>query len=206
MKQPAIFISYSHRDTDFVSKFAQDLRSQVGSIWIDSENIVPGQYWDDEIEKGISEANVVLAMLSANTLSSPNCKDEYDAASRWTKPVIPVLIEEFDTNKLLWVRIGRKQWVDLSKDYYSGLQLLLKAIAFHSKSKLLPTKICPICDRASDTESHNCPSCGKPYLPQNLGQLHKAQPNELQKYLTKLAPRIDSSSVSIEDMIAVALL
>ena len=45
---PYIFISYSHRDTDTVTRIMETLRAQGFNIWYD-DGINPGSVWRDEI-------------------------------------------------------------------------------------------------------------------------------------------------------------
>src|SRR5215216_683767 len=48
-----IFISYSRRDQEFVTRLASDLDTQVASVWFDQSTIQLGQKWHDAIMEGI---------------------------------------------------------------------------------------------------------------------------------------------------------
>ena len=44
-----IFISYSRRDQEFVTRLASDLDAQVAGVWFDQSAIQLGEKWHDEI-------------------------------------------------------------------------------------------------------------------------------------------------------------
>jgi len=43
-----IFISYSRRDQEFVTRLASDLDAQVAGVWFDQSAIQLGQKWQRE--------------------------------------------------------------------------------------------------------------------------------------------------------------
>ena len=66
------FISYSHKDSDFLKEFrihiSHRLESKV-NVWCD-KNIVPGSKWKKEIEEAIQCAKVVILLISAHFFKS----------------------------------------------------------------------------------------------------------------------------------------
>jgi hypothetical protein len=69
----ALFISYSHKDRDWLDKLTEKLRplqqrGEVG-IWADSE-IQPSQKFLDEIQHAISKARVAILLVSSHSLNS----------------------------------------------------------------------------------------------------------------------------------------
>ncbi|MBK9746002.1 MAG: SUMF1/EgtB/PvdO family nonheme iron enzyme [Chloroflexi bacterium] len=86
-----VFISYSRLDRDFVGKLREALADQKQDVWIDWESIPPSQAWWDEIQKGIARANNFVVVLSPNSLASPICQMEIEAARQLGKRIIPVL-------------------------------------------------------------------------------------------------------------------
>lgn len=71
-----VFISYSHDDEPFRKALERFLQPMVqdGSIalWSD-EAIVPGDDWEEEIQREMSRADLVLLILTANFLASDYC-------------------------------------------------------------------------------------------------------------------------------------
>ena len=54
-----IFISYSRRDLDFAGKIVQALADNNLDTWIDWKSIPKGEDWEQEIYRGIEEAERV---------------------------------------------------------------------------------------------------------------------------------------------------
>ena len=50
-----IFISYSRRDQESVTRLASDLDAQVAGVWFDQSTIQIGKKWHDEIMEGIRD-------------------------------------------------------------------------------------------------------------------------------------------------------
>ena len=59
-----IFISYSRRDQEFVTRLAGDLDAQVAGVWFDQSAIQAGEKWHDEIMEGINECKAFILILS----------------------------------------------------------------------------------------------------------------------------------------------
>ena len=92
MSKP-IFISYSRKDKDYVIPFAKELDNRVGQnrIWIDWTGIESGEDFKDRIMNAIDRSQVILFMLSDNSLQSEYAKMEVEYAHNTNKKVIPVI-------------------------------------------------------------------------------------------------------------------
>ncbi len=67
-----VFISYAHEDREFVDKLNKhlaSLRRKEVDQWEDSE-ILPGASWNQEIERKLREARIILLMISPDFLDS----------------------------------------------------------------------------------------------------------------------------------------
>ena len=109
MSGKKIFISYSRRDTEYVSKLVEALRKQGFEVWFD-KNIRTGTDWDDTIEEELKKADAVVLILSKTSVASENVKDEISYAIGLDKPVNPIKIEECDVP----MRLARRQFVDFT--------------------------------------------------------------------------------------------
>ena len=75
MSQPVkIFIAYSRKDSEmrkalFAHMNALLISKKVEKIWCD-EHIEPAAFWEEEIEKELNTANIILLLLSADALNS----------------------------------------------------------------------------------------------------------------------------------------
>ena len=55
-----IFISYSRNDIDFAGQIVQTLAENNLDTWIDWKSIPKGEDWEQEIYRGIEEADAFL--------------------------------------------------------------------------------------------------------------------------------------------------
>jgi len=201
---PAVFVSYSHKDADFARQIVTDISPRIRSVWFDEVSIRPGRYWDDEIEKGIRETDVLLSLLSPNLLGSKICKDEFDNADRLGKPVIPILLTHCDDEKM-WMRMARRQWIDFRSDYSNGLNRLLAGLSQLGDYATPLLQKCAICGVQDSNQTSICLNCKSPYLPATLGQIFDFTPDSLQKYLNFFTPRVVPVNAGAADIRALAL-
>jgi hypothetical protein len=70
-----VFISYSHKDTDFVRDLVKFVEAEGFSVWWD-HTIPPGKTWDDVIARGIREAKACIILWSPDSVISDWVKEE----------------------------------------------------------------------------------------------------------------------------------
>jgi serine/threonine protein kinase len=145
---PRLFISYSHSDIPFlkhlllpplVDKYGKDL------VWHDDE-IVGGSDWEKEIHKQIADCDLVIYLISNESLESIYCQDEIIAALQLGKPILPLVVRrlkpEYPGNSQGSTRdyLLRTQAIDLSKgitdsDIFDRIHKSIHAMLFSSSSK-----------------------------------------------------------------------
>jgi hypothetical protein len=86
-----IFISYSRRDQEFVTRLASDLNAHVAFVWFDRSTIQPGQRWHDEIMEGIHECKAFILVLSPDAMESRYVSEEVNKALELGKTIFPVI-------------------------------------------------------------------------------------------------------------------
>lgn len=86
-----IFISYSRRDTEFVTRLASDLDAHVAGVWFDQSTIQLGQNWHDEIIEGIKECKAFILVLSPDAAASKYVLEEVNKAVELGKTIFPIL-------------------------------------------------------------------------------------------------------------------
>jgi hypothetical protein len=126
----AIFISYSHQDSDFVSALALRLVEQNAHVWIDTWEINVGDSLIDRVQTAIQESGALLVVLSKASVESEWCKKELNAGlvrelEEKRIVVLPLLKE--DCTIPLFLR--EKKYADFRSDFSNGFHDLLAAVA-----------------------------------------------------------------------------
>ncbi|MEU4445118.1 toll/interleukin-1 receptor domain-containing protein [Actinosynnema sp. NPDC050801] len=65
-----LFISYSHRQREFVQALAVKLRRSQLRVWFDDWEMQPGDYLRDRIVSGIGQSRYLLVLMSTDALTS----------------------------------------------------------------------------------------------------------------------------------------
>ena len=66
-----VFLCHSSKDKPFVKKLAEELSENGIRVWVDYEQILPGQDFTKRMEDGISECDFVIVVLTPNFLNGP---------------------------------------------------------------------------------------------------------------------------------------
>jgi formylglycine-generating enzyme required for sulfatase activity len=70
MRPLRVFLCYSSKDKAAVRELYQTLRAEAWiDPWLDEEKLLPGQDWHEEIEKAVEATDVVIVLLSNQSVS-----------------------------------------------------------------------------------------------------------------------------------------
>jgi len=127
-----IFISYSRRDKVFVEKFLKALNDNGYSsdqIWVDWEDIPSSSKWENEIRKGVEEANSVIFILSPEWAKSNECAKELQVAAEYNKRLFPIVYQPVDS-KTIPAELASLNWIFFREtdNFDDALQKLLAAV------------------------------------------------------------------------------
>lgn len=114
-----IFISYSRRDQEFVTRLASDLDAHVAGVWLDQSAIRAGQKWHDEILEGIRDCKALVLVLSPDSIASPYVREELDKALALGKPILPVIYRPAEWTDEFAALIKDVQTIDLRSGSYT---------------------------------------------------------------------------------------
>lgn len=139
-----VFLSHSHTDAEYVEKLAELLDDKNGlKSWLDKWVIVPGGSFQQEIAKGLEEAESCAVCLGAKTASGWFKKEYEVALNRQAGDesfrVIPVLLPGADPTDIdVFLKI--LDWVDFreEKNFEYALHRLTSGIRGVSPGRWKP--------------------------------------------------------------------
>ncbi len=107
---PDVFISYSRKDKEFVSRLVASLTSAGRDVWVDWEDIPPSAEWRAEIYTAIREAEAFIFVISPDSSSSAVCREEIEQAVANRKRIIPIVFRPAPRETLV-KEIGEYNWI-----------------------------------------------------------------------------------------------
>jgi CRP-like cAMP-binding protein len=130
---PEIFISYSRRDETFVRKLATDLKKQRLQVWLDVFDIVPGQSWARQIGEALDECQLMVLILSPDSMLSENVEDEWNYYLDKHKFIVPILLRPCDVP----YRLHKLHYIDFADSPYDSA---LTRLILELQSRLLAAR------------------------------------------------------------------
>ncbi len=124
----SIFISYSHKDTDYAHKLANTLQSIGLDVWID-ERLDYGSQWPTEIQKQLDACSAFIVIMGPRSFASEWVQSELQRAKRKLKSVFPLLLEGDEP----WLSVESTQYYDVRKGilpddkFFSAIQRVVSS-------------------------------------------------------------------------------
>ena len=117
-----LFISYRRVDEDFARKIHGALTNEGLDVWLDVVNIRAGDDWSDSIHRGLVGSDVMLLIVTPESMESSNVADEWKYFHSRSRPIIPVHLRTVED---LHYQLHRLQYVDFSnQDFGMALSKL----------------------------------------------------------------------------------
>lgn len=85
-----IFIAYAREYKLFATRLARSLSDIGAEVWIDVESIPPGMQWHNAIQQGLETCEVLLLIVTPESMQSRNVEDEWFFFRNNQKPIIPI--------------------------------------------------------------------------------------------------------------------
>jgi hypothetical protein len=138
---PHVFLSYVREDSAMVDRLADYLRRSGVEVWLDRNNIKPGQRWDLAIREAVRSGDFFVACFSENSVgrqrSGMNQEIVFALDELCCRPLnrtwfIPVLFSpcEIPEHSLGGTASLRSiQYVNLYENWNAGVRSILEAIA-----------------------------------------------------------------------------
>lgn len=128
-EQQQIFLIYAREDIEATRKLAADLAKNGYKPWLDVDEIVPGEVWQNAVLRALEQSTVALVIVSIHLSKQGFVQQELDFAlsmlpdrEHSISPVIPVRIDYSDVPE----NLSHIQWVNLFEE--DGLETLLTGI------------------------------------------------------------------------------
>ncbi len=130
---PTVFLSYAREDLSIAEMLYADLRRAGVTVWMDIYDILPGQRWEDEIQRAMETATHYLLLLSAKSVNKRGfVQREVKKALVFAEEfpdtqicLIPVLLSRCEPSNM---GLKKYQWVELFRSYELGLQQILRSL------------------------------------------------------------------------------
>jgi formylglycine-generating enzyme required for sulfatase activity len=103
-----VFISYSHKDSDYAHRLAEELEQKGFSVWID-DRIDYGTQWPRVIQEHLDDCSAFVVIMTPRSYQSDWVQNELSRAKRKGKKVFPLLLEGEEP----WLSVEVTQYVDV---------------------------------------------------------------------------------------------
>lgn len=132
-RHPLIFIAYALADVEVAEKIFAALSRCGFAVWLDRNNLLPGQDWPRRIQEAIENSDFFIACFSRDSVRKrggfqAELRHALDCSRRLPLDdvfIIPVRLDECR----IPARIQREtQYVDLFPDWDSGIERVVRII------------------------------------------------------------------------------
>jgi pimeloyl-ACP methyl ester carboxylesterase len=135
MLEPTVFLSYHRADLAAAERVRAHLLFQRCATWMDRYDIPPGAYWPEEIDRGLQSADVVLGLLSPDSVASRNVKNEWDWAIENDKRLVLLQVHPC----VLPHRYVSINFIDATEpNFAAALDHLVRTVGLEAKPADLP--------------------------------------------------------------------
>ncbi len=94
-KEPYIFISYAHKDSEAVFPIIRKLQDENHRVWYDA-GIEAGTEWPEYIAEHIKDCACFVCFITQSALDSHNCRREINYAIKLKKNMLTAYLEDVD--------------------------------------------------------------------------------------------------------------
>ncbi len=99
-KNLRVFISYSRKDISQTKHLLEVLEREGFEVFVDFRDLPYGEEWQRELDQSIRKSDIVVWMVSSDSLKSKWCDWEIGKVTEYAKRLIPVMVEDLDRNHL----------------------------------------------------------------------------------------------------------
>ncbi len=119
--KPYVFISYAHHDSQQVFPLLNKLQQEGVRLWLD-HGIPFGEEWPEEIGEHLIHCQIVIVILSYNSVLSANVRREITMAVNEHKKIIAIILDSVDLTPGMQLQLGLCQMLNIQQ--YSEEELM----------------------------------------------------------------------------------
>lgn len=125
-----VFISYSHKDFEFVNRLAIELIRANVHVWVDKWEMKVGDSLLTRVQEAIEDADALLVVLSKASVKSAWCKKELNSGllrelEEKRVVALPLLLEKCT----IPIFLREKVYADFTKGFREGLRTTVESLA-----------------------------------------------------------------------------
>jgi TolB-like protein/predicted Zn-dependent protease len=109
-----VFVSYASQDVVIANAVVEALERQGTICWIAPRDITPGLQYADEIVGAISNAKILVLVLSQHAIDSPHVGKEIERASSKRRRIIALRIDAAPLIRSFEYFLSESQWIDVA--------------------------------------------------------------------------------------------
>ncbi|HAG85522.1 MAG TPA: hypothetical protein DCL61_31360 [Cyanobacteria bacterium UBA12227] len=132
-QRPQVFVSYASADRAAAKTIVEGLRSRNLNVWLDADELRPGDHWAESIRTAIEASAYFLLLLSKHSVQSSWMVHEVEAVLKELQSrdvtFLPVLLEDCDIPSSLAIY----QCFDMRSGVEENLEKLAEALRFTPK-------------------------------------------------------------------------
>lgn len=122
--KPNVFISYSRQCIGFVDDLAHRLEKNNFHVWLDYRSLIPGRPWLEQIHNGLEEAELLLLVVSPESVSSRSVEVEWRHFLDHKKRIILLIFQAVP----LPPELAGLEWVDFRGGFGPAIKKLMQLI------------------------------------------------------------------------------
>lgn len=124
-----VFVSYSRRDSGFVSRLVDFLRESGHEAWLDASDIRGSQEWRQSVVEAIRSADVFVLVISPRSMASADVQREVTVAAEVERRIVPVMLERAElTGGIQYELAGVQSISFVDKSFHDAAVRLLEAM------------------------------------------------------------------------------
>jgi TIR domain len=121
-------------------------------VWLDKKQIDLGSHINDTVATGIEKCDIFICVWSRNANDSKGVLFELETATRLNKPILVLLIENFDTAESPY--LAGKEYIDFSgnETSFNQQKVFLQNFLLRKKTELFQQELSSPADKAAAKE------------------------------------------------------